>query len=64
MSEAERPMTVDQVADYLQVSPRAIYRAVSRQKPADARLPGQKVGKEWRFSRAAVDRWLEAGHGP
>ena len=25
----------------------------------EAGLPGRKIGKEWRFSRRALDRWLE-----
>ena len=25
----------------------------------DGRLPGQKVGKRWRFHREAIDEWLK-----
>lgn len=46
-------MTVDQVAAYLQVSTRTVYNMV-----AAGRLPGAKVGEQWRFYRPEVDRWL------
>ena len=25
----------------------------------EGKVPGQKVGKHWRFSKDAIDRWLE-----
>lgn len=27
-------------------------------------IPAQKVGKHWRFRKAAIDRWLESTGGP
>jgi excisionase family DNA binding protein len=46
-------MTVKQVADYLQVSDKAIYTLVKR-----GDIPAAKVADQWRFNRAVVDRWL------
>ena len=46
-------MTIDDLAKYLQVSKSSLYKLVQT-----GRLPGQKVGKHWRFSRAVIDRWL------
>lgn len=46
-------MTVDQVADYLQVGKRTVYNMV-----AAGELPGAKVGEQWRFFRPEIDRWL------
>lgn len=48
-------MTVQEVADYLRVNQRTVYRlAVSR------KLPGFKVGATWRFKRADIDGWISA----
>jgi excisionase family DNA binding protein len=46
-------LTVEQAAELLQVDTDTI-RALARQ----GELPGRKVGREWRFSRAAVLAWL------
>jgi excisionase family DNA binding protein len=49
-------MTVDQVADYLQVRP-----ATVRKKARQGLLPGAKIGRDWRFRKADLDAWLSAG---
>jgi len=46
-------MTVDQVAEYLQVSKRKVYDLA-----ATGEIPAAKVGDQWRFYRPEVDRWL------
>ncbi|RYZ81136.1 MAG: DNA-binding protein, partial [Moraxellaceae bacterium] len=25
----------------------------------EGRIPGQKIGKQWRFAKASIDRWLD-----
>lgn len=46
-------MTVKQLAAYLQLSEAKVYElARTRQVPAS------KLGSQWRFDRAEVDRWL------
>ena len=45
-----------QLAEYLQLSQRTVYRLLER-----GDLPGVKVGGQWRFRRAAVDEWLDTG---
>ncbi len=48
-------MTVQEVADYLRVNQRTVYRlAVGR------KLPGFKVGATWRFKRSDIDSWIAA----
>ena len=48
-------MTVQEVADYLRVNQRTVYRlAVGR------KLPGFKVGATWRFKRTDIDGWIAA----
>ena len=46
-------MTLRQLAAYLQMSIDSVYHLVRRGK-----IPGVKIGKQWRFSKAAIDRWL------
>ncbi|MFG0305768.1 MAG: helix-turn-helix domain-containing protein [Phycisphaerales bacterium JB040] len=48
-------MTIDDLASYLQVAKSTLYKLAQ-----EGKVPGQKVGKHWRFSREAVDAWLRA----
>ena len=47
-------MTVDEVADYLRVTKKTIYRLLMRGK-----IPATKVGNQWRFAQDAIDGWLQ-----
>jgi excisionase family DNA binding protein len=46
-------MTIGEVADYLKVTERTIYRLAGAKQ-----IPAFKVGGSWRFSRADIDRWI------
>lgn len=46
-------MTVKEVADYLRVNQRTVYRLA-----VDGRIPGFKVGANWRFKRGDIDEWI------
>lgn len=46
-------MTIDELAAYLQVSKSSLYKLAQ-----DGKVPGQKVGRHWRFHKAAIDSWL------
>jgi len=46
-------MTIDEVADYLQLNKKTIYRLLWRRN-----IPATKVGNKWRFDRASIDAWL------
>jgi len=46
-------MTVDEVAAYLRIPRSSVYKLAQQ-----GRLPCQKAGRRWRFSRKAVDAWL------
>jgi excisionase family DNA binding protein len=48
-------LTSGQLQEILQVDRTTIYRMVE-----DGRLPAIRVGKQWRFPRAEVERWLQA----
>jgi excisionase family DNA binding protein len=46
-------LTIDDLASYLKISKSTLYKLAQ-----EGALPGQKVGKHWRFHRDAVDDWL------
>lgn len=48
-------LTVKQVADYLKVTERTIYRLAAAKK-----IPAFKVGGTWRFRKADIDSWIAA----
>ena len=47
-------MTVQEVADYLRVTKKTIYRLLRRGK-----IPATKVGNQWRFEKTSIDEWLQ-----
>lgn len=47
-------MTIGEVAGYLKVTERTIYRLAAAKK-----IPAFKVGGSWRFSRADIDGWIK-----
>ena len=54
--EPDEVMSISELAGYLKVSRSTLYKLVQ-----EGRLPGQKVGRHWRFRRETIDRWLDAG---
>ena len=47
-------LTIKQVADYLKVTERTIYRLAAIKK-----IPAFKVGGAWRFSRSDINDWIK-----
>lgn len=48
-------LTLKEVAEYLKVNERTIYRMV-----ADRKIPGFKVGGSWRFKLTEIEAWIKA----
>ncbi|WP_352309033.1 helix-turn-helix domain-containing protein [Psychrobacter sp. W2-37-MNA-CIBAN-0211] len=46
-------LTIKEVAEYLKVNERTIYRLA-----ASNELPGFRVGNAWRFKRSDLDAWV------
>ncbi len=46
-------LTIKEVAEYLKVTERTIYRLAGAKK-----IPAFKVGGAWRFSRVDIDEWI------
>ena len=49
-------MTVEEVADYLRVTRKTIYRLLGR-----GGIPATKVGHQWRFNKTSIDERLHEG---
>jgi len=46
-------LTADETANYLKVDVKTVYRLVKQGK-----IPGRKVGGNWRFRKDVLDEWL------
>jgi len=53
MARWNETMTPEEAAQYLRVHPSTVYRNLR-----SGRLPGAKVGQQWRISKAVLDRYL------
>lgn len=58
MAGEEKIMTIRELSEFLRVHPTTIYRLLRQ-----GRLPGFRVGSNWRFSREAIEKW-ERGQAP
>ncbi|MBN2148872.1 MAG: helix-turn-helix domain-containing protein [Anaerolineales bacterium] len=57
-------MTIEDVADYLRIPVSSAYKLAQQGK-----LPGQKIGRHWRFYRPSLIDWVasaaaESSHTP
>jgi excisionase family DNA binding protein len=51
-------LTIREVAEYLKVTERTIYRLAAAKK-----IPAFKVGGTWRFRTADIDGWIASQSG-
>jgi excisionase family DNA binding protein len=51
---SEQIMTVKDVASYLKLNERTVYRMAT-----SAKIPAFKVGTSWRFKREDIEEWIE-----
>ncbi len=54
-TDEDQVLTIDELAAYLKVSKSTLYKLVQ-----EGKVPGQKVGRHWRFRRETIDRWLDS----
>lgn len=52
MASDAKVLTVNELSDYLRVHRSTIYRLLKKK-----RLPGFKIGSDWRFNVEAIDEW-------
>jgi excisionase family DNA binding protein len=46
-------LNIDELAEYLKLAKPTIYKLAQNGK-----IPGKKAGRQWRFHKDAIDRWL------
>lgn len=51
-AQADQIFTIKELSEHLRVHPTTIYRLLRQ-----GRLPGFRVGSNWRFSRDAIEQW-------
>ena len=56
MSEAERWLSVEEIATHLGISKETIYRWLEKQK-----IPAHRMGRLWKFKASEVDSWIFQG---
>lgn len=47
-------LTLVELAAYLKLAKSTAYKLAQ-----EGKIPGQKVGRHWRFHKDAIDRWLQ-----
>lgn len=47
-------LTIDELASYLKIAKSTLYKLSQ-----EGKVPGQKVGRHWRFRKETIDRWLD-----
>jgi excisionase family DNA binding protein len=55
MPERRELLTLKQVAEWLQISDRTVHRLI-----AEGKLQGLKVGRQWRFEKAEIERYIDS----
>ena len=53
-TDHDQVLTIEELAAYLKVSKSTLYKLVQ-----EGKVPGQKVGKHWRFRRQTIAKWLD-----
>jgi len=53
-SPPDTVMTIKELSKYLKISRSTLYKLAQ-----EGKLPGQKVGRHWRFRKETIDRWLD-----
>ena len=53
--EPDSIMTIEEVAVYLKIPKSTVYILAQ-----DGKIPCQKVGRQWRFRKNTIDKWLDS----
>ncbi len=56
MNSPDKWLTIDELAQYLKMGRTKLYTMAQQGK-----VPGNKVGSQWRFDREEIDRWIKSG---
>jgi excisionase family DNA binding protein len=47
-------LTLEEVADFLQVHPSTVYRLLKNR-----RIPAFRMGSDWRFNQESIEQWVK-----
>jgi excisionase family DNA binding protein len=56
MAITEEILTLDELSKYLKIPKSTIYKLCQ-----EGKIPGQKVGRHWRFHKETIDDWISKG---
>ena len=54
MSKKQEVLTIAELSEYLKIPKSTVYKLCQ-----EGKIPGQKVGRHWRFRRETIDQWLD-----
>ena len=55
ISHMSEIMTIKDVADYIKMNERTVYKLAN-----NAKIPAVRLSNQWRFKKNTIDEWLEA----
>ncbi len=56
MSKKQDILTIDELSKYLKIPKSTVYKLCQ-----EGKVPGQKVGRHWRFHKEVIDSWIKEG---
>jgi excisionase family DNA binding protein len=56
MSKKQDILTIEELSKYLKVPKSTVYKLCQ-----EGKVPGQKVGRHWRFHKEVIDSWIKEG---
>jgi PTS system nitrogen regulatory IIA component len=56
MAISDKWLTIDELAEYLKMGRTKLYTMAQMGK-----VPGNKIGSQWRFDREEIDQWIKSG---
>ncbi len=56
MNTSDKWLTIDELAEYLKMGRTKLYTMAQQGK-----VPGNKIGNQWRFDREEIDQWIKSG---
>ena len=55
ISHMDEIMTIKELASYIKMNTRTVYKLAN-----DLKIPAVKLSNQWRFKKETIDEWLEA----
>ncbi len=55
ISHMDEIMTIKELAGYIKMNTRTVYKLAN-----DLKIPAVKLSNQWRFKKETIDEWLEA----